>query len=88
MDGQRRPSVLTEILCDVVGDTLGAHEDKHLRVLLRGLFKVFDELRPLLKVADDLNDLLDVVIGRELHRADVDLDEVLQEVLETDKMSE
>ena len=81
MDGQRRPSVLTEVLRDVVCHTLCANKDKHLRVLLRDLFKMFDELRPLLEVADDLNDLLDVVVGRELHRADVDLNEILQEVL-------
>ena len=81
MDGQSWPSVLTEVLGDVVRNTLGANEDEHLRVLLADLVQVLDELRPLLEVADDLDDLLDVVVGSELHRTNVDLNEVLQEVL-------
>ena len=81
VDGQRRPSILTEILRNVVRNTLSTDEDQHLRMLLADLVEVLDELRPLLKVADDLDDLLDVVVGSELHGADVDLDEVLQEVL-------
>ena len=87
MDGQRWPSVLTEVLGDVVGDTLRAHEDEDLGVFLRDLFEVLAELRPLLKVTYDLNDLLDVVVRGKLHGADVDLDEVLQEVLHDTPMS-
>ena len=81
MDGQRRPSVLTEVLRDVVCHTLGADEDENLRVLLADLVEVLDELRPLLKVTHDLHNLLNVVVRGQLHRADVDLNEILQEVL-------
>ena len=87
VDGQRWPSVLTEVLGDVVGDTLRAHEDEDLGVFLRDLLEVLAKLRPLLKVTYDLNDLLDVVVRGELHGADVDLDEVLQEVLHDTPMS-
>ena len=78
MDGQRGPPILTEILCDVVRNTLGADEDEDLGVLLGDLLEVLDKLSPLLEVADDLDNLLDVVVGSELHGTDVDLDEVLQ----------
>ena len=47
------------------------------------LVEVLDELRTLLKVAANLNNLLDVVIGGQLRGSDVDLNEVLQEVLDT-----
>ena len=70
-----------EILRNVVRDTLSTDKDQHLRMLLADLVEVLDELRPLLKVADDLDDLLDVVVGSELHRTNVDLNEFLQEVL-------
>jgi hypothetical protein len=46
---------------------------------------VLDKLRPLVKVAADLDDLRDVVVGGQLHRANVDLDEVVEEVLNTNK---
>ena len=81
MNRQSRPAVLPKVLGNVVGDTLRAHEDEDLGVFLRDLLEVLAELRPLLKVTYDLNDLLDVVVGSELHGADVDLNEVLQEVL-------
>lgn len=81
MDGQCRPSILTEVLRDVVRDTLSTDKDEHLRVLLADLIEVLDELATLLKVTHDLNDLLNVVVRCKLHRTDVDLDEVLEEVL-------
>ena len=81
VDGQCRPSILTEVLRDVVRDTLSTDKDEHLRVLLADLIEVLDELATLLKVTHDLNDLLNVVVRCKLHRTDVDLDEVLEEVL-------
>ena len=81
MDGQCRPSILTEVLRDVICNALRPDEDENLGVLLADLLEVLDELRPLLKVTYDLNDLLDVVVRSKFHRTDVDLDEVLQEVL-------
>lgn len=81
VDGQRGPPILTEILCDVVRNTLGADEDEDLGVLLGDLLEVLDELGPLLEVAHDLDNLLDVVVRSKLHGTNVDLDEVLQEIL-------
>ena len=81
MDGQRRPSILTEVLGDVVCDTLCADEDKNLSVLLADLVQVLDELGALLKVTANLNDLLNIVVCGELHRTDVDLNEIFQEIL-------
>ena len=80
VDGERGPSVLSEVLCDVVGDSLGGGEDDDLGVLVRDGVEVLDELASLLKVGADLNELLDVVVGGELHRSNVDLDRVLEEV--------
>ena len=87
VDCERRPTVLAEVLGNVICDTLRANEDEDLCVFLRDLFEVLAELRPLLKVTYDLNDLLDVVVRGELHGADVDLDEVLQKVLHDTPMS-
>ena len=81
VDGQGRPSILPEVFGDIVGNTLSTDEDEDLGILLTNLIKVLDELRPLLEVADDLNDLLNVVVRGEFHRANVNLDEILQEVL-------
>jgi hypothetical protein len=41
-----------------------------------------DQLSTLLEVAADFDNLLDVVVGSEFHRPDVNLDHVFQEVLE------
>ena len=87
VDGQCWPSILTEVLCDIVRNTFCADENEYLRVLLTDLVEVLNELRPLLKVTADLDNLLDVVVGRQLSRADVNLDEVLQEVLYAEKVS-
>lgn len=82
MDGQRRPSILTEVLGDVVCYSFCTDKDEYLRVLLTDLIEVLDEFRTLLKVAADLDDLLNIVVGGELRRTDVNLDEVLQKVLD------
>lgn len=82
MDGQCRPSVLPEVLGDVVCDTLRTNKDEHLGVLLADLVEVLDELRPLLKLSTDLDDLGNVVVGGELHGSDVHLNEVLEEILQ------
>lgn len=42
---------------------------------------MLDELVPLFKVTADFNDLLDIMIGRQFKRADVDLNKIFQEVL-------
>ena len=81
MDGKCRPAILTKVLGNVVRDTLGADEDEHLGVLLADLLEVLDKLRPLLEVTDDVDNLRDVVVRGQLHRTDVDLDEVLEEIL-------
>jgi hypothetical protein len=60
VDGKRGPSVLTEVLGQVVGDPLGTDEDEDLGVLRRDLLEVLDQLAALLKVGADLDDLSDV----------------------------
>lgn len=86
VDGQRWPSILTEVLGDVVRDSFCADEDQHLGVFLTDLVEVLDEFRPLLEVAADLHNLLDIVVGGKLCRTDVNLDEVLQEVLDAEQL--
>ncbi len=80
VDGKGRPAVLTEELGQVVSNTLGAGEDDHLAVLGRDGFEVANELAPLFELGADLDDLLDVVVGGELRRTDVDLSKVVEEV--------
>jgi len=80
VDGQRRPSVLPQKLGQVVGDPLRTDKDQDLGVLLRDLVEVLDELASLFKVGADGDFLGDVVVGLQLHRTDVDLDQVLLEV--------
>lgn len=82
MDGQRRPSILTEVLGDVVCYSFCTDKDEYLGVFLTDLIEVLNEFRTLLKVAADLDNLLNIVVGGELRRTDVDLDEVLQEILD------
>ena len=83
MNCESGPSILTEVTRDIVRNTLGADENEHFRVLLTDLVEVLDQLCPLLKVAANFDNLRDVVVRRQLHRTDVDLNEVLQEVLVT-----
>lgn len=80
VNGKRGPSILSEVLGDVVGDSLGGGEDDDLGVLVRDGVKVLDELASLLEVSADLDDLGDVVVGGELHGSNVDLDGVLEEI--------
>jgi hypothetical protein len=80
VNGQRRPSVLPQKLGQVVGDPLGTDKDQDLGVLLRDLVEVLDELASLFKVGADGDFLGDVVVGLQLHRTDVDLDQVLLEI--------
>lgn len=81
MDGKGWPSVRAQILGDLVGDSLGAHEDKDFGTFLTDLIKMFDQLGPLLKVGTDRNDLTNVVVSCQFHRANIDLNKVAQEIL-------
>lgn len=84
MDRERRPSVLTKVLGDIIRNPFGGHEDEHLGILCADFLKVIDKLCPLLEVAANFDNLLDVVVGGQLHRSDVDLDHVLEEILKYD----
>lgn len=81
MDGEGGPPVLTKILGNIICYPLGANEDENLRVLLTDLIQVLDEFITLLEVAADFHDLLDVVICGQFKGANVDLNEVFQEIL-------
>ena len=82
VDGEGWPAVLSEEASDLVGDTLGASEDKALVVLVfHDLLEVLDHLVALLEFGNDLDDLGDAVVGGQVHGTDVDLDEVVLEVL-------
>lgn len=87
MNSQGRPAILTQIFGDVIRNTLRTNEDQHFRVFLADLVQVLDELRALLEVTANFDNLLDVVVGRQLSRADVDLNEILQEILDDKEMS-
>lgn len=78
---KRGPAILAKESSNVVSNTLGADEDQDLVLLvLHGLLKVLDHAIPLLHLADNLDNLGDSVVGSKVHRTDVDLDEVLEEV--------
>ena len=80
---ERRPAVLAQESGDLIGDTLGACEDQDLVCIilpLHDLLEVLNHLVTLLGLADNLDDLGDTMVGSQLHRTDVDLDEVGQEV--------
>ncbi len=81
MNGQRRPSFLPKILGDVICDTLGADEDENLSVFRADLVEMTLQLASLLKVAADFHDLLDVMICRQFHGSDIDLDHVPKKIL-------
>lgn len=81
MNGESGPAILAEVLCDVVGNPFRADEDEDLCVFLTNLVEMFDELIAFLKLAADIDNLLNIVVGGELHGADVDLNKVAQEVL-------
>lgn len=82
MNCKSRPSVLTKVFRDIVRNPLRADEDKYLGIFLTHLIQMLDQLAALLEVAADLNELLDVVVRRQFHGSDVDLNEILQEILE------
>lgn len=81
MNSKSWPAVLAKVLGNVVCDTLSTDEDENFRILLADLVEVLNELGSLLKVAANFNDLSDVVVSRQFHRADVDLNEIAQEIL-------
>ena len=78
VDGEGWPAVLTKEAGDVVGHALRTCEDEDLVVLvLHNLIHVLRHAVALLEVGDDVDDLCDAMIGGQILRADVDLDEVL-----------
>lgn len=75
------PSILTEETGNLISNTLGAGEDQNLvGADLHDLLEVASHLIALLEVGHDFDDLVDPVISRQVHRANVDLDVVVQEV--------
>jgi hypothetical protein len=81
MNGKRWPAILAKVFRDIIRDPLSANKDENLSVLSADNIKMLDQLGALLKVAADFNDLGDVMIRRELHGTNVDLNKVLQEIL-------
>jgi hypothetical protein len=81
MNGECWPTVLTKVFRDVVCDPLGADKDENLSVLSTDDIKMFDQLGAFLKVAADFDELGDVMVRSELHRTNIDLAKVFQEIL-------
>lgn len=82
VDGECWPTVLTKVFRDVVCDPLSADKDENLSVLSADDIKMFDQLGAFLKVAADFDDLGNVMVRCKLHRTNVDLTKVFQEILE------
>ena len=82
MNGECWPTVLTKVFRDIVCDPLSADKDENLSVLSANDIKMLDQLGAFLKVAADFDDLGNVMVRCELHRTNIDLDEVFQEILE------
>lgn len=80
VDSQRRPAILPQIFGDIICNTLCADENKNFGVLAAYLVKMLDEFAAFLEVGADFNVLLDVVIGGQLHRTDINLHKVGKEV--------
>ena len=80
MNRQGRPAILAHKLGQIVGSALRVRKNDHLAVLLTDLLEVLDESAALVKFGAHLNDLLHVAIGRQFHRANVDLHIVVQKV--------
>jgi len=80
VDSQSGPAFRPEELGEVIGDSLGADEDDDLGVLFRDLVEVSDKLVSLAVGGSDLDVLGNVVVGRQLHGSNVDLNEVVLEV--------
>jgi hypothetical protein len=81
MNGECWPTVLTKVFRDVVCDSLSADKDENFSVLSADNIKMFDQLGAFLKVAADFDDLGYVMVCCELHRTNIDLDKVFQEIL-------
>lgn len=81
MNGEGRPAILSKILCNVVGNALGADEDQDLRVFLADLIQVLDQFVPLFEITANFNDLTNVVVRSEFHRSNIDLNEIFQKIL-------
>ena len=78
---QRWPSVLTEEAGDLICNTFGAGEDQNLvGADFHDFLEMPDHLVALLEVGYNLNDLVDPMVSRQVHRTDVDLDVVVEEV--------
>ena len=81
MNGECWPTVLTKVFRNVVCDPLSADKNENLGVLSADDIKMFDQLGAFLKVAADFDDLSNVMIRCELHRTNINLDKVFQEIL-------
>jgi len=80
---QRRPSVLAKEPSDLIGDALRPRENEHLVRLvpiIHDLLQLLDHPIALLRLRDHLNDLSDAVVGGEIHGANVNLDEIVEEL--------
>lgn len=82
MNGECWPAVLTKVFRNLVCDPLCADKNENLSVLSADDIKMFDQLGAFLKVTADFDDLGDVMVRCELHRTNIDLDKVFQEILE------
>jgi len=78
------PAVLAEESSDLVGNTLGASEDQDLVGLagagVHELLEMPDHPIAFLGLGDNFDDLGDTMVRGEIHGADVDLDEIGEEI--------
>lgn len=72
---------MTEIFGNIIGHTLGANKNQDLGVFATDLVEMLDEFATLLKISADFDVLGNIVIGSQLHGADVDLNHVVKEIL-------
>jgi hypothetical protein len=86
VNSQCGPTVLTEILSDIIGHPFGSNKDKDFGILCANLVQVLDQFVPLFEVTDNIDDLLDVMVGGQLHGSYVDLDHILEEILDQGRM--
>lgn len=81
MNCQSRPSVRPKIFCDVVGNSFCTNKYKNLGIFSAYLVEVLDELGSFFEIATNFNNLLNIVIGCQVHRPDVNLNGIFQKVL-------
>ena len=62
VNGERWPSILSKVLGQVVGDSLGSNEDENLGGFSRDFLEVLDELSSLLEVGADLDNFGNVQV--------------------------